>query len=124
MNLEELRDYCLSLPATEENLPWTEPQYQMLATFTVGGKWFCLVDMDRKFIDVKCDPEKVAEMQTLYEGAFPAWHMNKEHWLGVRLESDVPDNIIRELLHDGYELIVAKLPGKIRESLTSDMNKT
>ena len=117
MNIEELRDYCLSLPKAEENAPWTEPQYQMLVTFTVGGKWFCLADLDKKFIDVKCAPETISEIQTKYQGAFPAWHMNKEHWLGVTLESDVPDAVIKQLLKDGYYLIVSSLTKKKRDEL-------
>ncbi len=117
MNIEDLREYCLSLKGAQENMPWTEPQYSMLATFTVGGKWFCLVDLDKKFIDVKCAPETIVEMQSRYQGAFPAWHMNKEHWLGVRLQSDVPDKVIKELLSDGYQLILSKLPKSVKESL-------
>lgn len=117
MNVEELREYCLSLKGAKENMPWTEPQYSMLATFTVGGKWFCLVDLDKKFIDVKCAPETIVEMQSRYQGAFPAWHMNKEHWLGITLESDVPDKVIKDLLTDGYKLIESKLPKSIRDSL-------
>ncbi len=117
MNVEELRDFCLSLKGAEENMPWTEPQYSMLATFTVGGKWFCLLDMDKKFIDVKCDPERVQEMQARYQGAFPAWHMNKEHWLGVTLESDIPTPVIKDLLTDGYNLVVAHVPKSVRETL-------
>ncbi len=88
MNIEELREYCLALNGANENMPWSEPQYSMLATFTVGGKWFCLVDLDKKFIDVKCSPETISEMQSRYHGAFPAWHMNKVHCLGVKLDSD------------------------------------
>lgn len=117
MNVEELRQYCLSLKGAQENMPWTEPQYSMLATFSVGGKWFCLVDLEKKFIDVKAQPETVAEMQSRYQGAFPAWHMNKQHWLGVRLESDVPDQAIKQLLADGYQLIVDHLPKSARQSL-------
>lgn len=37
--------------------------------------------------------------------AFSAWHMNKEHWLGVKLESDVPDSVIRSLIRDGYDTV-------------------
>lgn len=37
--------------------------------------------------------------------AFPAWHMNKEHWPSVRLESDVPDSVIRSLIRDGYDTV-------------------
>ncbi|MCM1483876.1 MAG: MmcQ/YjbR family DNA-binding protein [Muribaculaceae bacterium] len=117
MNVEELREYCLSLPKVEENQPWTEPQYEMLVTYKVGGKWFVLANPDEKFIDVKCDPEKIADMQSHYHGAFPAWHMNKEHWLGIQLESDIPDAMIKQLIKDGYNLIVDKLPKKTRESI-------
>lgn len=117
MNVEELRDYCLSLPKAEENAPWTEPQYQMLVTFTVGGKWFCLADIEKKFIDVKCTPEQIAEIQEKYTGAFPAWHMNKQHWLGIKLESDMPDEVIRRLLKEGYDLIVNSFSNKSREKL-------
>lgn len=118
MNTEELREYCLSLPKAEENQPWTEPQYSMLVTFKVGGKWFCLFNPDEKFIDVKCTPEVIADMQSRYEAAFPAWHMNKEHWLGVRLDSDMPDSLIKELVNSGYQLIVDHLSGKKREQLS------
>lgn len=117
MNVEELREYCLSLPKVEENQPWTEPQYEMLITYKIGGKWFVLANPDEKFIDVKCDPETIVDMQSRYQGAFPAWHMNKEHWLGIRLESDIPDNTIRQLIKDGYDLIVNRLPKKARMSL-------
>lgn len=117
MNVEELREYCLSLKGAAENMPWTEPQYSMLATFTVGGKWFALVDLDKKFIDVKCNPEKIQEMQLHYKGAFPAWHMNKGHWLGVTLESDIPNDIIKSLIREGYDAIVPHLSKKTREEL-------
>lgn len=117
MNVEELREFCLSLPKVEENRPWTKPQYEMLVTYKVGGKWFVLVNPDDKFIDVKCDPETIADMLARYKGAFPAWHMNKENWLGIRLESDIPDGTIKQIIKDGYGLILSKLSKKIRESL-------
>lgn len=56
-------------------------------------------------------------MQSRYEGAFPAWHMNKDHWLGIRLESDILSATIRQLIKDGYNLIVGNLPKKTRESV-------
>ena len=117
MNVEDLRSYCLSLKGVAENSPWKEPQYQNLITFTVGGKWFCLLDPDKKFIDVKCDPEKIQDLLAHYKGAFPAWHMNKEHWIGITLDSDVPNSVIASTLLDGYNLIVGSLPKKIRIEL-------
>lgn len=110
MNLDEFRDYCLSLAGSQENAPWTEPQYQNLVTFTVAGKWFCLLDLDNKFCDLKCAPEQVGPFQEKYNGVEPAWHMNKTHWIKVVLDSDVPDAEMRSLIKNAYDLIVASLP--------------
>lgn len=114
MTLEKLRAYCLSLPAAVENQPWTDPRYQYLVTYTVGGRWFCLLDIDEQRVNIKCNPERVVEMQSRYNGAFPAWHMNKEHWLGVKLESDIPEDVMKTLLRDAHSLIVSRLPRKLR----------
>lgn len=114
MNIEDLREYCLSLPGACENSPWTVSRYQMLVTFTVGGKWFCLADIDRKAVNVKCDPADVDDLISRYIGITAAWHMNKRHWITVSLESDVPDKMIRHLLDNAYRLIVNKLTAKQR----------
>lgn len=71
MNTEELRDCCLAMKGVEENMPFL-PKYDMLVTFTVGSKWFCLLNLDTKSINVKCSPERVTEMQARYAGACPA----------------------------------------------------
>ena len=120
MNVEDLRNYCLSLKAVKENMPWTEPQYAMLVTFSVGSKWFCLLNPDKRFIDVKCNPEKIQDILAHYRGAFPAWHMNKEHWIGITLDSDVPDSLIKNLLEEGYKAVLSRLPKKTKEELNLD----
>lgn len=117
MNVEEFRNYSLSLPAAEENSPWTEPQYQNLITFTVGGKWFALLDIENKFCDLKCAPENVDELQARYNGVQPAWHMNKTHWIKLLLDSDVPDKEIETLIREAYDLIVKSLPKSKRQEL-------
>lgn len=117
MNLEDFRVACLSLPHAEENAPWEEPKYQNLVTYTVASKWFVLLDLDDKRCNLKASPEIIAEMQDKYEGACQAWHMNKNHWLGVLLESDIPDAQIRELINAAYDLIVKKLPRRIRQEM-------
>lgn len=117
MNIEDFRDYCLSLPEAKENAPWTEPQYQNLVTFTVADKWFCLLDVENKFCDVKCNPAQIAELQTKYSGIQPAWHMNKTHWIKIVLDSDVPESEIKNLVKEAYDLIVAHLSKTKRAEL-------
>lgn len=117
MNIEDFRNYCLSLPRASENSPWTEPEYQNFITFTVAEKWFCLLDIENKFCNVKCDPENVVELQAKYKGAEPAWHMNKTHWIKIILDSDVPDKEIKILVKQAYDLIVKSLPKSKRQEL-------
>ena len=117
MNVEEFREYCLSLPKAKENAPWTEPQYQNLVTFTVADKWFCLLDLENKFCDLKCPVEQVAELQDKYKGIEPAWHMNKTHWIKVILDSDVPTAEIEDLVKQAYQTIVSSLTKSKRQEL-------
>ncbi len=83
----------------------------------MGDKWFCLFNPDEKFVDVKCDPAIIKEMRATYQAAFPAWHMNKEHWLGIKLDSDMPDDKIKELVREAYQIIVDHLRAKKRQEL-------
>ena len=117
MNVEDFRDFCLSLPKAQENAPWTEPEYQNLITFTVADKWFCLLDIENKFCNVKCAPQEVLELQEKYSGAQPAWHMNKTHWIKIVLDSDVPDSVIKQVLTQGHNLIVKSLSKAKRQDL-------
>lgn len=114
MNVEELRDYCIELPGVTEQCPWTDPKYKDLVTFTVGGKWFCLLDIDHKFINIKGVPENIQYLQSHFKGALPAWHMNKKYWVSIILESDISDVKIFELVKESYNLVLNGLPVRKR----------
>ena len=81
MNIEEFREYCLSLPGVTEKMPFTalnDAYSRDVLCFYVGSKWFCYVNIvlfDR--CCVKSTPEEAAELRARYEGVRPAWHMNK-----------------------------------------------
>lgn len=117
MNVEDFRELCLSMPFARENAPWSEPEYEGLVTFTIAEKWFCLLNLDEKRCNLKCAPDKVLDLQDAYVGVTPAWHMNKKHWIGLQLESDVPNAKIGELVSEAYSLVVKKLTKKKREEL-------
>ncbi len=54
----------------------------------------------------------------LYEGVKPGYHMNKKHWNTISLLSNIPEDKIFEWINDSYDLVVSKLPGKMREELS------
>ena len=121
MDVENFRDYCLSLPRVTEKMPFTmlkDPYSRDVLCFYVGSKWFCYVNIevfDRCCL--KSEPDTAEELRTRYNGIRPAWHMNKRHWNDVYFNQDVPDTKIRELVRQSYDLVLASLPKKEREAL-------
>lgn len=121
MNIEDFREFCLSLEGAEEKMPFTKASTDYdrgLLVFSVAGKWFCFVDIDAfEFCNLKCDPTESGELAGEYDGIRPGYHMNKRHWISVFFNSDVPDAKIKELVRKSYELIVASLPKRLRAEL-------
>lgn len=53
----------------------------------------------------------------MYVGINSNWHMNKKHWISVYFRQDVPDDTIKELVRESYDIIVGSLTKKEREEL-------
>ena len=121
MNIEEFRTLCLSFAGASEKMPFdkaTSEYDRNLLVFEVAGKWFCFVNIDVfDFCNIKCDPDRIGELQAQYEGVTPGYHMNKRHWVSIHFDKDVPDDTIRELVRQSYDLVVTSLPKKERDAL-------
>ena len=61
------------------------------------------VDYYVDVLNVKCDPEMVAVLNT-QQGFAPAYHMNKKHWLTILLDGSVSKEQMIQLLEISYEL--------------------
>ena len=115
MNIEEIRDYCISKPGVTEGLPFNDTA----VVFKVAGKMFALLDLseDSKGITLKCDPELAIELREKHPEVTPAWHFNKQHWNTVDPTGGVPAEKIREWIDHSYELVVRGLKKTDREGL-------
>jgi predicted DNA-binding protein (MmcQ/YjbR family) len=115
MNLEELREYCLSLKGTTEHFPFDEVTLVM----KVQGKMFALIPLNNTEtqISLKCDPERAIALREEYSAIVPAWHFNKKHWNTVFINTMISHNFLCELIVHSYELVVSGLPKNIREEL-------
>ncbi|MFE6689269.1 MmcQ/YjbR family DNA-binding protein [Streptomyces sp. NPDC057743] len=105
-----LRAFCLGFNgATEEN-PF--PRHPEVSTFKVGGKIFALSTLDAEplTVSLKCDPELAQRLRAEHPEVVPGYHLNKRHWNTVSLAGALPDRLVRELIEDSYDLIVASLP--------------
>ncbi len=117
MNIEEFRDYCLNKPGTTEETPFD----QDTLVFKVMGKMYSLTGIESfEFINLKCDPEYALELRDKFDGAIlPGYHMHKKHWNSVVTDGSIPDAKIKHLINHSYELVVSKLPKKLKGELNS-----
>ncbi|MEU0738042.1 MmcQ/YjbR family DNA-binding protein [Streptomyces sp. NPDC006134] len=105
----ELRALCLSFEAAVEDFPFG-PE---ISVFKVQGKLFALSFLDARplKVNLKCDPEDAVRLRAEHPGlVVPGWHMNKRHWNTVTADGGLPDRLVRELVEDSYDLVVAGLP--------------
>jgi len=104
MNIEELRDYCISKPAVAESFPFDESTL----VFKVAGKMFLLTDLVDAFsMNVKNTPEKVIELREHYPCVLPGYHMNKIHWVTVIIDGSISDSLLKKWIDESYNLIVS-----------------
>lgn len=112
MNIEEVRDYCLSLPQVTEDFPFDETTL----AFRIAGKIFAMVDLENtEWFVLKCEPEYALELRDRHTEISGAWHMNKKYWNQLNLFGSLSDELIKHLVRHSYNEVVKKLPKRIRE---------
>ncbi|MGB7068383.1 MAG: MmcQ/YjbR family DNA-binding protein [Pyrinomonadaceae bacterium] len=110
MNIEQLREFCLSLPNTTEDVKWGND-----LCFCIGKKMFAVTGVDSisSGISFKCTPEKFAEL-TEVEGIRPAAYVARYHWVSVEDLGALSSTELKELIRNSYQLVRDKLPAKLR----------
>ena len=115
MDAAGLRACCLARSGAIEDFPFG-PEHSV---FKVAGKMFALSTLDRTPLEVsvKCEPEIAVELRRSYAAIRPGYHLNKRHWNTITLDGSLPDQLIRDLIEDSYDLVVSALPKRTREQL-------
>lgn len=121
MNIEEFREYCLSLGGVTDKMPFGKAASEFdrnLLVFYVLDKWFCLVNIyEFGYCIIRCAPDDIGELQARYDEVQPAYHMNKKHWINVYFNRSLSDETVLRMVKASYDIAVATLTKKQRESL-------
>ena len=116
MTAAQLRKLCLSFPGAYEDFPFGPET----SVFKVEKKLFAISALDASPLTValKCEPELAEELRGSYPGSIvPGYHLNKRHWNTVLCDGSLPDAMVRDMVEDSYDLIVAAMPAAVRERL-------
>ena len=112
MDIESLRDYCLSLPLATECFPFDDTTL----VFKIAGRMFLFTSLDRTELmaNVKCDPDYALELRDAYSEVVPGYHCNKKYWNSIFITPSLPDRLVREWVLHSYCEVVKKLNRKER----------
>ena len=116
MNVEEFRDYCLSLPDVTEATPFekfSRGKYTILV-FYINSHMFCYFNIDEfSNITIKCDPTKIVELKEMYQAVSEPFNGDKRYWISVQPNLDLSDENLKALVLQSYEIVKSKKKRKI-----------
>ena len=113
MTRQELFDWCRQQYGTEPDYPWND--WNAVLRHIDNNKWYGVVlEVDQRklgladegivdILNVKCDPVMIGSLR-MQNGFYPAYHMNKAHWLTVALDGSADGEKLKFLLDMSYEL--------------------
>ena len=118
MNLSHysvLRDILLAKPGAAEAYPFGPDTLVP----KVGGKMFGLLYEEEGIarISLKCDPEHGELLRATHPSIIPGYHLNKRHWITIIVDGSIPDDLMRDLIDESYDLVVKGLPRAVRNEL-------
>jgi predicted DNA-binding protein (MmcQ/YjbR family) len=111
-DIDWLRELCLSFPHATEQVTWG------VLTFRISGKIFAVTVLEpaKVWLSFKCSAENFAEL-TERAGIIPAPYLARAQWVALETRDALSREELAALLRESYDLVVAKLPRKDRESL-------
>jgi len=113
MTKQKFLSYCLSTYGTSSDYPFEEDFVTAVLRHANNRKWYAIVMRvsRRKFgfdsdeiidvVNLKLPTEMFGSFGAA-DGVYPAYHMNKLHWISVLLP-DAPDDIMQFLVNVSYE---------------------
>lgn len=126
MNIEQIREYTLSLLGVTEDQPFGDD----IITFRLEGKIFvCLWlgggqhDMKDSAprIALKLPPDRNEQLREQFPVVTPAYHWNKKHWSDVYYEQ-LEDTLVKDWIQESYLLVASKLPKAVRQKYIPENN--
>lgn len=115
---EEALAYGLSFPNTYQEAPFHDPNWQLVRV--KGSKKAFLWTYERNGyinLNVKVDPEWRDFWRSTYQSVVAGWHQNKEHWNTIILDGTIPDDDIKRMIAESYDIITDSPSKRIYEAV-------
>jgi predicted DNA-binding protein (MmcQ/YjbR family) len=113
MNLDSLREYCLSFPGATEKIQWGND-----LLFCIADKIFVVTGLGtaNPGLTLKCTPDRFAELLER-EGFSKAPYVGRYHWVAIERLDLLRDSELRELIAESYHNVRSRLPRSAQSKL-------
>lgn len=115
---EQVLKFGLSFPDTYQDAPFHDDNWQLVRYN--GNKKAFLWTYERDGylnLNVKVDPDKAFFWRDIYASVVPGYHQNKEHWNTIILDGSIPENDVKTMIAESYELISDSPSKRIYEAV-------
>ena len=111
-----LMEYCTGKFGTKPEAPWEDSPDAYTFKTAKRNKWYALfmtipyksLGLVAKgtldVVNIKLPPEKVLDLIDRVH-FYPAYHMNKKHWITIVLDKEVDEPLVQQLLEESYGLV-------------------
>lgn len=115
---EEVLAYGLSFPDTYQEAPFHDPNWQLVRVKMNKKAFLWTYEREgRIWINLKADPEWGRLWRMQYASVIPAYHQNKDHWITVILDHSIPDEEVKRMIAESYDLVADSPTGRIYEAV-------
>ena len=108
MDIEEFRDFCLSMDGVTEKTPFGKfaNMFESILLFYILDHMFCIIDInDFSFVNIKSTPEEIKEIQMSHASTGNPTNRSLKHWIRLDFNGDIPDLKIYELVKHAYDIV-------------------
>ena len=115
---EEALTYGMSFPDTYQEAPFHDPNWQLVRVKKSKKAFLWTYEKDGYInLNLKVDPQWRDLWRKTYKAVLPAYHQNKEHWNTVVLDGSIPDDVIKRMIAESYDLVTDSPTKRIYEAV-------
>ncbi len=115
---KEALDYGLSFKNTYQDAPFHDENWQLVRIKGSKKAFLWTYELEGKMcLNVKCDPEWRDFWRSTYKSVMPGYHQNKEHWNTIILDGSIPDEDIKRMIAESYDIVSDSPTRRIYEAV-------
>ncbi|MBB2181894.1 methylated-DNA--[protein]-cysteine S-methyltransferase [Lachnospiraceae bacterium MD1] len=115
---EVILEFGLSFPDTYQEAPFHDPNWQLIRVLPSKKAFLWTYERDGYInLNVKVDPDKAYFWRSVYKSVIPGYHQNKRHWNTIILDGTIPDEDIKTMIEESYDLVTNSPTKRIYEAV-------